>query len=131
MGVFTQPLNFKDREKPKTLPCHPTTKEKLPTWLSTTVPDSASAVSLVTMLHEPSSHPSLVDHDTEVLWSVWARKTPMLETKPNPNEVSSPTGMIWKRSGTTPTTTSSELPQKNAQPFSPKLHSTQKLTEKR
>merc|ERR1712048_390085 len=45
------------------------------------------------------------------------------------NTVSSPTGMIWKRSGTTPTTTSSELPQKSAQPFSPKLHSTQKLTQ--
>merc|ERR1712156_136582 len=97
--------------------CLPMTKEKPPTWLSITDPDSANAVSPVTMPHEPSSHPSSVDHDTKVLWSVWARKTPTSETKPSPNAVSSPTGMIWKKSGTTPTTTSSELLQKNAQPF--------------
>merc|ERR1719402_1467829 len=53
--------------------------------------------------------------------------------KPNPREVSLPsntqlntvslpTGMIWKRSGTTPSTTNSESPQKNTQPFSLKPH---------
>merc|ERR1719197_345459 len=38
------------------------------------------------------------------------------------NTVSLPTGMIWKRSGTTPSTTNSESPQKNTQPFSLKPH---------
>merc|ERR1711879_754124 len=46
--------------------------------------DSASAVSPVTMLHEPSSHPSLVDHDTRVSWSVWARRTATSETRLSP-----------------------------------------------
>merc|ERR1712157_89176 len=50
----------------------------------------------------------------------------MLEMRPSPREVSSPlniplntellpTGMTWKRSGITPSTTSSVLPPRNTQ----------------
>merc|ERR1719423_555426 len=60
-------------------------------------------------------------------------KTPTSVMKLNPREVSLPsstqlntvslpTGMIWKRSGTTLSTTNLESPQKNTQPFSLKPH---------
>merc|ERR1712242_667933 len=136
MGSLSLSTHFADgfpnqKHKETQQPCLLMTKEKPPTWLSTTDPDSASAVSPVTMLHEPSSHPSLVDHDTRVSWSVWARRTATSETRLSPSAVSSPTGTIWRRSGTTPTTTSSELPQRSAQPSSPRPHSTQRSTERR
>merc|ERR1711899_301734 len=71
-----------------------------------------------------SSHPLLDVPATRVSWSVWDKRMPMLEMKLNPREVSlprntqlntesSPTGMIWKRSGITPSTTNSVLHQKN------------------
>merc|ERR1712066_1219185 len=135
-------MGYKLKTKTKPAPCPLTKKEKPLTWLSITDPVSVNAVSLVTMPHAPSSHPSSVAHAIKVLWSVWVKKTLTSVTKPNLKEVSSPlntqsntvslpTGMIWKKSGTTLTTTNSALPQKNAQPFSLKLHSTQKLTVKR
>merc|ERR1711990_1424726 len=82
---------------------------------ATTVPVSSRLVSLVTMLHAPSTHPSSVAHVIKVSWSVWVPRTPTSVMKLNPREVSLPsstqsntvsslTGMIWKRSGTTPST---------------------------
>merc|ERR1712098_50535 len=47
-----------------------------------------------TMLQEPSSHPLLEDQDTRVSWSVWDRRTPMLEMRPSPREVSSPSSTL-------------------------------------
>merc|ERR1712130_543232 len=45
--------------------------------------------------------------------------------------VSSPTGTTWRRSGTTPSTTSSALPPKSTPSSSPKPHSTPRPTVKR
>merc|ERR1712076_171260 len=45
--------------------------------------------------------------------------------------VSSPTGTTWRKSGTTPSTTSSALPQESTPSSSPKRHSTPRLTVKR
>merc|ERR1711872_444408 len=69
-------------------------------------------------LPELSSHPLLEDQDTRVSWSVWDRRMPMLEMRLSPREASSllstplstessPTGMTWRRSGTTPFTMNS------------------------
>ncbi|CBY40574.1 unnamed protein product [Oikopleura dioica] len=77
------------------------------------------------MLLELSTPQSSADPDIRVSWSVWVPRTPTSETRPSPSEVSSPsstlsstvsspTGTIWRRSGTTPSTTSSELPQKSS-----------------
>merc|ERR1739838_431933 len=44
---------------------------------------------------------------------------------------SSPTGMIWRRSGTTPSTMSSVLPLRNSPSSSLRLHSTPRLTVRR
>merc|ERR1712065_10751 len=72
--------------------------------------------------------PSLsVAQDTLVLWSVWDKKTPTSEMRPNPREVSLPsntpsntvllpTGMIWRRSGIIPSTTNFVSPPRNT-PF--------------
>merc|ERR1712198_611203 len=70
------------------------------------------------------------------------QKDAYLEMKPNPREVSSPsstplntesspTGMIWRRSGTTPSTMSSVLPLRNSPSSSLRLPSTPRLTVKR
>merc|ERR1712012_636678 len=78
------------------------------------------------MLPEPSSPPLLEDPDTRESWLVWDRRTPMLEMRPSPREVSSPsstqlntellpTGMTWRRFGIIPSTTSSVLPLRNIQ----------------
>merc|ERR1712098_51104 len=66
---------------------------------------------------------------------VWDKRMPMLEMRPSPREVSlpsstplstesSPTGMTWRRSGTTPSTMSSVLPLRNSLSSSLRLPST-------
>merc|ERR1712168_1154043 len=92
--------------------------------------------------HVPSSHPSSDVPATRASWSVWDRRTHMLEMRLNPRGVSSPrntqlstesspTGTIWRRSGTTASTTSSASLQRITQPCSPRLHSTPKPTVRR
>merc|ERR1711887_352880 len=61
-----------------------------------------------------SSPPLLDVPATRVRWSVWDKRMPMLEMKLNPREESSPTGMIWRRSGITPSTMNSVLPLRNS-----------------
>merc|ERR1711990_1087748 len=79
---------------------------------------------------------------TRVSWSVWDKRMPMLEMKLNPREVSSPlntplntvsspTGMIWRRSGITPSTMNSVLPQRNNPSSLLRLPSTPRLTVRR
>merc|ERR1711892_33736 len=79
----------------------------------TMAPACARLVSLEMMLHVPSSLPLLDAPATRELWLVWDRRMPMLEMRHSPREVSlpsstplstesSPTGTIWRRSGTTP-----------------------------
>merc|ERR1712106_425666 len=91
----------------------------------TMAPACARLVSLEMMLHVLSSHPLLDVLATRVRWLVWDRRVPMLEMRLSPREVflpsstpldteSSPTGMIWRRSGTTPSTMSSVLPLRNS-----------------
>merc|ERR1712038_1894421 len=58
--------------------------------LLTTDPECARLDSPEMTLPELSSPPSLVAPVTRVSWSVWDRRTPMLETRPSPREVSSP-----------------------------------------
>merc|ERR1712137_1495726 len=93
--------------------------------LLTMAPACARLDSPETMLQEPSSHPLLEDQDTRVSWSVWDRRMPMLEMRLSPREVSSPsstplstesspTGMTWRRSGTTPSTMNSVLPPRSS-----------------
>merc|ERR1712243_45203 len=88
--------------------------------LLTMAPACARLDSPEMTLPELSSHPSLEDQDTRVSWSVWDRRMPMLGMRLSPREVSSPlstplstesspTGMIWRRSGITPSTMSSVL----------------------
>merc|ERR1712198_708010 len=108
-------------------------------WLLTTVLECAKLDSLEMMLQELSSLPLLEDQDTRESWSVWDRRMPMLEMKPSPREVSSPsstplntesspTGMIWRRSGTTPSTMNSVLPLRNSPSSLLRLPSTPRLT---
>merc|ERR1711953_258891 len=78
-------------------------------------------------LLELSSPPLSAVPATRESWSVWDRRMPMSVTRPSPRGVSSPwstplstesspTGMTWRRSGTTPSTTSSALPRGAARP---------------
>merc|ERR1712045_1052726 len=110
--------------------------------LLTMAPACARLDSQEMTLQEPSSHPLLEDQDTRVSWSVWDRRMPMLEMRLSPREVSSPsstplstesspTGMIWRRSGTTPSTMSSVLPPRSSPSSLPRLPSTPRLTVKR
>merc|ERR1712111_146162 len=96
-----------------------------PLWLLTMAPACARPVSPVTTPPGPSSHPSLVAQGTWVSWSVWVRRTPTSVTRPSPRGVSlprstplstesSPTGTTWRRSGITPSTTSSVLHQRSS-----------------
>merc|ERR1711936_650240 len=105
--------------------------------LLTMAPACARLDLLEMTLPELSSPPLLDVPATRVSWSVWDRRMPMLEMRPSQREVSSPsstplstesspTGMTWRRSGTTPSTTSSVLPQRNTQSSLPKLPSTPK-----
>merc|ERR1711915_687093 len=74
--------------------------------------------------------------------SLTTRRMPMLEMRPSPREVSlpsstplsmesSPTGMIWRRSGTTPSTMSSVLPLRNSPSSLLRLPSTPRPTVRR
>merc|ERR1712136_682491 len=114
----------------------------LPLLSLTMAPACAKLDLLVMTLPELYSHPLLDAHVTRVSWLVWDKRMPMLEMKLNPREVSSPrntqlntesspTGMTWKRSGITPSTTNSVLHQKSNPFFSLKPHLTQRLTVKR
>merc|ERR1712227_546562 len=110
--------------------------------LLTMAPVCARLDSPETTLPEPSSHPLLEDQDTRVSWSVWDRRMPMLEMRPSPREESSPsstplstesspTGMTWRRSGTTPSTMNSVLPQRSSPSSLLRLPSTPRLTVRR
>merc|ERR1711890_99570 len=57
------------------------------------------------------SPPSWAAPATRVSWSVWDRRTPTSVTRPSPRGASSPTGTTWRRSGTTPSTTSCVSPE--------------------
>merc|ERR1712002_1404039 len=89
-----------------------------------------------------SSPPLLAVPATRVRWLVWDRRMPMLEMRPSPREVSlpsstplstesSPTGMTWRRSGTTPSTMSSVLPLRSGPSSLLRLPSTPRLTVRR
>ena len=77
------------------------------------------------MMHqELTSQPSLEDPKCPESWLAWTRRKPMLEMKLKPREVSwssntplsmvsSQTGMIWRRSGTTASSMNWEFPRKN------------------
>merc|ERR1712223_556546 len=99
---------------------------KWPLLLLTMAPVCAKPDSPETMPHVLSSHPSLVDPVTKVLWLEWDKKIPMLEMKHKAKEVSLPrntqlntessqTGMIWKKSGIIPFIMNSVLLQKITQ----------------
>merc|ERR1712223_1245854 len=106
---------------------------KWPLLLLTMAPVCAKPDSPETMPHVLSSHPSLVDPVTKVLWLEWDKKIPMLEMKHKAKEVSLPwntqlntessqTGMIWKKSGIIPFIMNSVLLQKSTQYCSHKLY---------
>merc|ERR1711884_294989 len=110
--------------------------------LLTMAPACARLDSPEMTLQELSSHPLLEDQDTRVSWSVWDRRMPMLEMRLSPREVSSPlstplstesspTGMTWRRSGTTPSTMNSVLPLRSSPSSLLRLPSTQRLTVRR
>merc|ERR1712061_514682 len=95
------------------------TKTLLPSLL-TMAPACARLASPEMTLPELSSPPSSAVPTWGESWSVWDRRTPMSVTRPSPRGVSSPrstpwstesspTGMTWRRSGTTPSTTSSSV----------------------
>merc|ERR1712115_160115 len=111
-------------------------------WLLTMAPACARLDLLEMTLPELSSPPLLDVPATRVSWSVWDRRMPMLEMRPSPREVSlpsstplsmesSPTGMIWRRSGTTPSTMNSVLPLRNNPSSSLRLPLTPRLTVRR
>merc|ERR1712088_1083880 len=88
---------------------------------STTAPACARPGSPETTPPGLCSPPLLDVPATRVSWWVWVKRTPMLETRPSPRGVSlpsstplsmasSPTGTTWRRSGITPSSTSSVLP---------------------
>merc|ERR1711983_581112 len=94
-------------------------------WLLTMAPACARLDLLEMTLPKLSSPPLLDVPATRESWSVWDRRMPMLEMRLSPREVSSPsstllstesspTGMIWRRSGITPSTTSSVLPPRSS-----------------
>merc|ERR1711872_655833 len=115
---------------------------KLPLLLLTMAPACARLDSPEMTLPELSSHPLLEDQDTRVSWSVWDRRMPMLEMRLSPREVSlllstplstesSPTGMTWRRSGTTPSTMNSVLPLRSSPSSLLRLLSTPRPTVRR
>merc|ERR1712233_220690 len=80
----------------------------------------------------PSSPPLLAVPVTRVSWSAWDRRTPTSVTRPSPlSTASSPTGTTWRRSGTTPSTTSSVLPPRSSPSSSLRLPSTPRPTGRR
>merc|ERR1711971_351164 len=89
-----------------------------------------------------SSPPLSAVPATRESWSVWDRRTPTSVTRPSPRGVSSPcstplstesspTGTTWRRSGTTPSTTSSALPPRSSPSSSLMLPSTPRPTGRR
>merc|ERR1712198_296061 len=103
---------------------------------ATMAPACARPASPETTPPGPSSPPSLDVPATRESWSVWDRRTPTSVTRPSPRGVSSPcstplstesspTGTTWRRSGTTPSTTSSALPPRSSPSSSPRPPSTQ------
>merc|ERR1712010_210146 len=111
-------------------------------WSVTMAPACARLALLGTMPPGPSSPPSLDVPATRVSWSVWDRRMPTSVTRPSPRGVSlprstplstesSPTGTTWRRSGTTPSTTSSVLPPRSSLSSSLRLPSTPRPTGRR
>merc|ERR1712020_674381 len=98
---------------------------------ATMAPACARPASPETTPPGPSSPPSLDVPATRESWSVWDRRTPMSVTRPSPRGESSPTGTTWRRSGTTPSTTSSVLPPRSSPSSSPRLPSTPRPTGRR
>merc|ERR1711872_929450 len=104
---------------------------------------ACARLDLLEMTLPELSSPQLLDVPvTRESWSVWDRRMPMLVMRPSPREVSSPsstplstesspTGMTWRRSGTTPSTMSSVLPLRNSPSSSLRLPSTPRLTVRR
>merc|ERR1712212_530926 len=107
-------------------------RNQLPTCVTTKTPLSSVTTALASSrpvspemtLPELSSPPSWAAPVTRVSWSVWARRTPTSVMRPRASEVSSPsstplntvsspTGMIWRRSGITPSTMNFVLPPKS------------------
>merc|ERR1712060_126654 len=72
---------------------------------------------------ENTSPPSLAVPVTRVSWSAWDRRMP--------TSVTSPTGTTWRRSGTTPSTTSSVLPPRSSPSSLLRLPSTPRPTGRR
>merc|ERR1712130_451602 len=114
----------------------------LPLWFVIMAPACARLALPETMPPGLSSPPLLDVPATRVSWSVWDRRTPMSVTRPSPREVSSPsstplstesspTGMTWRRSGTTPSTTSSVLPPRSSPSSSLRLPSIPRPTGRR
>merc|ERR1712243_259375 len=110
--VYSRSYHSRTNKRPRCV-----TKTLLPLLLTMALVCARLAL-LAMMLPELSSPPLLVVLATRVWWLVWDRRMPMLEMRPSPREVSSPsntplstesspTGMTWRRSGTTPSTMSS------------------------
>merc|ERR1712042_373566 len=93
---------------------------------------ACARLDLLEMTLPELSSPQLLDVPvTRESWSVWDRRMPMLVMRPSPREESSPTGMTWRRSGTTPSTMSSVLPLRYSPSSSLRLPSTPRLTVRR
>merc|ERR1712156_826299 len=114
----------------------------LPLLSLTMAPACAKPVSLEMTPPGLSSLPLLDAPTTRVSWSVWDKRMPMSVMRLNPREVSSPrstplntvsspTGMIWRRSGITPSTMNSVLPPRSNPSSLLRLPSTPRLTVRR
>merc|ERR1712212_689780 len=120
-------------------PCATTRRQQL--WSLTMAPVWSSVDSPEMTLPAPSSLPSLAALAMSQSWSVWATRTPTSVTRPSPREVSSPRstpsstvsslpGTTWRRSGITPSTTSSESLPTSLLIFTPRLPLTPRATER-
>merc|ERR1711935_979745 len=108
----------------------------------TMAPACARLVSLEMTPPGLSSPPLLAAPATREGWLVWDRRTPMSVTRHSPRGVSSPsstplstesspTGTIWRRSGTTPSTMSSVWPLRSSPSSRLRLPSTPRPTGRR
>merc|ERR1711973_737777 len=142
MGIITSPEVFIELTQRNYNYSSRCVTKTLLLWLLTMDPECARLDSLEMMLQELSSHPLLEDQGARVSWLVWGRRMPMLEMRLSPREVSSPsspplstesspTGMIWRRSGITPSTMNSVLPQRSSPSSLLRLPSTPRLTVRR
>merc|ERR1711936_617769 len=103
--------------------CKPKCVTKTLLLLSLTMAPACARLDLLEMTLPVLSSPPLLDVPaTRGGWLVWDRRMPMLEMRLSPREVSSPsstqwsmesspTWMIWRRSGITPSTMNSVLPE--------------------